>query len=250
MLTCFSLENVLHGLYLLMKEKFGCECKIKTVILDAKTGEVLDERFDSSFTKFCLDHINNPEYKDQVVYFVIDIENNGTIIMDLFGRPSKFNKYQVSTLTEVGSTRLDGQKPVAYIVDGMEKDALLLGFAQVKTIFHEFGHALNIALSNTKYQYHSCARASMDIAEIPSHFAELYLKDYSFVSKFAIQPEPAELSADAQAKKPMDRDIFRKMLFCDEVFRFMAFEETLMFTSLDIDLNSFSKSSLQNEGKE
>jgi Zn-dependent oligopeptidase len=55
-------------------------------------------------------------------------------------------------------------------------------------MFHEFGHALNIALSSTKYQYYSCARASVEISEIPSHFTELYLKDYSFVSQFAFQP--------------------------------------------------------------
>jgi len=58
----------------------------------------------------------------------------------------------------------------------------------VKTVFHEFGHALNIALSTTKYQYHSCARASVDISEIPSHLTELFLKDYGFVRKFAFQP--------------------------------------------------------------
>ena len=37
----------------------------------------------------------------------------------------------------------------------------------------------------------------------------------------------------------MDRDIFRRMLFCEEIFRFLSLEETLLFTSLDIDLNSF-----------
>ena len=99
-------------------------------------------------------------------------------------------------------------------------------------MFHEFGHALNIALCNTKYQYHSCARGSLDIAEIPSHFLEHYLKDYDFVSKFAFQPD---------STKPIDRGIFRKMIFCEEIFRFMAFEETLFFTCLDIDLNSFGK---------
>ena len=31
------------------------------------------------------------------------------------------------------------------------------------------------------------------------------------------------------------------MVFCDEIFRFMAFEETLFFTGLDVDLNSFRK---------
>ena len=75
---------------------------------------------------------------------------------------------------------------MAYIVDGMAADSHYLSFDQVRTLFHEFGHALNIALCETKYQYHSCARASVDIAEIPSHFAELWLKDYSFVSKWAL----------------------------------------------------------------
>ena len=34
------------------------------------------------------------------------------------------------------------------------------------------------------------------------------------------------------------------MIFTDEIFRFMQFEETLMFASLDIDLNSFSAESM------
>jgi len=68
----------------------------------------------------------------------------------------------------------------------MDKQAQYLNYDQTKTVFHEFGHALNISLCNTKYQYHSCARASLDIAEIPSHFIELYLKDYDFVKQFAL----------------------------------------------------------------
>lgn len=31
------------------------------------------------------------------------------------------------------------------------------------------------------------------------------------------------------------------MIFCDEIFRFINLEETLYFTALDIDLNSFKK---------
>lgn len=44
-----------------------------------------------------------------------------------------------------------------------------------------------------------------------------------------------------EIKKPIDKEIFKKMLFCDEVFRFMSLEETLLFTGLDVDLNSFPK---------
>lgn len=47
--------------------------------------------------------------------------------------------------------------------------------------------------------------------------------------------------------EPIDIEIFQKMVFCDEIFRFMSFEETLFFTSLDIDLNSFQKDDIINE---
>ena len=57
----------------------------------------------------------------------------------------------------------------------------LLRYSEVKTMFHEFGHALNIALSRTKYQYLSGARGTLDMIEIPSHFTELFLTDYQFV---------------------------------------------------------------------
>ena len=40
---------------------------------------------------------------------------------------------------------------------------------------------------------------------------------------------------------PVDKNVFRKMVFCDEIFRFISLEETLFFTSLDIDLNSFKR---------
>ncbi len=74
------------------------------------------------------------------------------------------------------------QSGIAYLIANLPgEDMQYLTFEQVKTLFHEFGHALNIALSETKYQYLSGARGTTDIIEIPSHFAELYLQDYTFV---------------------------------------------------------------------
>lgn len=40
---------------------------------------------------------------------------------------------------------------------------------------------------------------------------------------------------------PIDRAIFNKMIFCEEVFRFLNLEETLYFTKLDVELNSITK---------
>ena len=71
------------------------------------------------------------------------------------------------------------------MVDCIPTDTQFLSFDQVKNLFHEFGHALNVAMSKTKYQYFSGARGTTDLIEIPSHFTELFLKEYTFVRKFA-----------------------------------------------------------------
>ena len=42
-------------------------------------------------------------------------------------------------------------------------------------------------------------------------------------------------------RKPIEKHIFERMIFCDEIFKFMDLEETMFLTSLDVDLNSFSK---------
>lgn len=39
------------------------------------------------------------------------------------------------------------------------------------------------------------------------------------------------------------------MLFCDEAFRFLNLEETLYFTSLDYDFNSFTKDDVISDAK-
>ena len=85
-------------------------------------------------------------------------------------------------------------------------------------------------MSKTKYQHYSGSRSTTDLLEIPSHLAELFLSDYSFVRKFAITDK----------REPISREIFEKMTFCEEIFRFINLEETLYFSSLDVDLNSFT----------
>ena len=117
-------------------------------------------------------------------------------------------------------------------------------------MFHEFGHALNIALSHTKYQYLSGARGTTDMIEIPSHFTEMFLTDYSFVRQFAMiatqlsQKDRMQLSEEESLKTqmlPIDRSIFNKMLFCDRIFDFIELEESLYFTALDVELHSFGR---------
>jgi len=76
------------------------------------------------------------------------------------------------------------------------------------------------------------------------------------VRRFATTQETPDPNVDPRtqldqraAMKPIDRAVFNKMLFCDEVFRFINLEETLYFTHLDIALNSFTKGETVDEEK-
>ena len=118
-----------------------------------------------------------------------------------------------------------------------------LGFEIVQTMFHEFGHALNIALSKTKYQYLSGARGTLDMIEIPSHFTELFLTDYQFVKQFALVQHRKEIAKNVYEEKiemkPISRNVFQKMLFCNQIFEFIELEESLYFTALDVEFHGF-----------
>ena len=78
------------------------------------------------------------------------------------------------------------------------------------------------------------------------------MKNYDFVKRWAFKPkyeDPDVFDEQSDTREPIDLEIFQKMVFCDEIFCFMSFEETLFFTGLDVDLNSFKKDDLidQNE---
>ena len=85
--------------------------------------------------------------------------------------------------------------------------------------------------------------------EIPSHFTELFLQDYSFIRQFALVPmkqtgkygQVQDDNPNLTQMLPIERSIFNKMLFCDKIFEFIELEESLYFTGLDVELHSFGK---------
>lgn len=207
----------------------GAKFIISTLVV--ADGQVVDEKIDT---------FDFGKVMEQTVLFKIDVEGGGSIVMDLFqrgGQSTRLAQVQnISTITERGSSKLLNQHGVAYMIAYLPREELqYLTFEQVKTLFHEFGHALNIALSQTKYQYVSGARGSTDIIEIPSHFTELYLQDYTFVRQFAQMP--IHHKSDWKSV-PIKRQIFDKMLFCDRLFEMLEFEESLYFTALDVEFHS------------
>src|SRR5205814_6694264 len=121
-------------------------------------------------------------------------------IGDYYARPSKrggawMNQY-------VGQSGLLGTKPVVANHLNIPKppagEPTLLTFDEVRTAFHEFGHALHGMFSNVKYPRFSGTNVPRDFVEYPSQVNEMWatwpeiLKNYAKHYKNGA-PMPAEL---------------------------------------------------------
>ena len=84
MLACFQLKNVLNGLTLFLSDVFDEEFKVRTIVLDSETAQLIDEKQGHGSSLFALDLLQNPKYKDCPILFEIDIKGKGVIILDLF----------------------------------------------------------------------------------------------------------------------------------------------------------------------
>src|SRR6202789_342636 len=93
---------------------------------------------------------------------------------DYFTRDNKNGGAWMSNF--VGQSKLLGTRPVVYNVANLPKPAAgepaLIGFDDVTTMFHEFGHALHGMFSNARYPTLSGTTPERDFVEFPSQFNE------------------------------------------------------------------------------
>jgi peptidyl-dipeptidase Dcp len=119
---------------------------------------------------------------------------------DYFKRDNKNGGAWMSNL--VGESTLLGTQPVIYNVANFPKPAAgqpaLLSFDDVRTMFHEFGHALNGMFAATRYPTLSGTATARDFVEFPSQFNEHWALYPSILDHYARRfdtgaPMPADL---------------------------------------------------------
>ncbi len=121
---------------------------------------------------------------------------------DYFRRDNKNGGAWMNSL--VGQSSLLGTQPVVTNVCNFARPAdgepALLGFDEVTTMFHEFGHALHAILSQVKYPSLAGTNVPRDFVEFPSQFNEHWALEPAVFAHYARhyqtgEPMPAALVA-------------------------------------------------------
>ncbi|HWZ79518.1 MAG TPA: peptidyl-dipeptidase Dcp [Candidatus Sulfotelmatobacter sp.] len=175
----FELNNVLeNGVFYAANQLYGISFKERHDVPVYHPDVRVFDVFDSDGKQIALWYCD---------YFKRDNKNGGAW-MDVF----------------VNQSKLLGMLPVVYNVANFTKPApgqpALIGFRDVTTMFHEFGHGLHGMFANTMYPALSGSQVARDFVEFPSQFNENWATYPSVFGHYAKHYQtgaamPAELVA-------------------------------------------------------
>ena len=149
-----------------------------------------------------------PVYHEEVRVFEVH-ENNGDFLalfyIDLHPRETKNGGAWMTCWRPQGLHKGKVDRPLVSIVGNLtpstEDKPSLLTFMEVKTIFHEFGHALHGMLSKVTYRSLASPDVYWDFVELPSQIMENWLGEKETLSLFAKHYETGEIIPDELIEK-------------------------------------------------
>ena len=176
-----------------------------------------------------ISHVNNVNHVNKVSHGI------GLLLTDYFGRPTKRGGAWMSEF--VGQSRLLERKPVIVNVMGITKPAdgsqPLLSMDEVRTVFHEFGHALHGLLSDVRYPTFAGTNVPRDWVEFPSQINENWALDKNLVKEYARHVETGE---------PIPDELLDAISAASEFGQGFATSEYLGASIIDLAWHSLSAS--------
>jgi peptidyl-dipeptidase Dcp len=137
-----------------------------------------------------------PRYHPEVRVFDVLDENGplGLFVADLYARDSKRGGAWMNSF--VSQSRLLGTQPVVLntlnIARPADGEPALLTVDNVRTLFHEFGHALHGLFSDVRYPTFSGTSVPRDFVEYPSQVNEMWLDAPEILRNYARHHETGE----------------------------------------------------------
>jgi peptidyl-dipeptidase Dcp len=156
-----------------------------------------------------------PVYDPAVRVFEVSDKDGQPLALfyaDYFKRDNKQGGAWMSTF--VDQSKLLGTKPVVFNVCNFAKPApgepALLSSDDVRTMFHEFGHALHGMFSSVKYPLLTGTHVPRDFVEFPSQFNEHWASEPTVFASYAKHyktgaPMPPELAAKIDRARKFDK---------------------------------------------
>lgn len=208
----FQLDQVLNGLFEIVKRLYGIEFKENTQ-LDVYHSEV--KVFEV--------------YKNDTFYALL--------YTDFFPRSGKRSG---AWMTSYRSQKKN-QRPHISIVCNFSRPTVtqpsLLTFQEVTTLFHEFGHALHGILANTNYNGLSGTNVYWDFVELPSQIME----------NWCYEPEALKLFAKHyQTEELLPQNLVEKIKKAAHFQQGLQTLRQLSFSYLDMSYHNSSASNIKN----
>lgn len=170
-----------------------------------------------------------PVYQPDVRVFEVfnsDGSTVGLFLVDYFARDNKRGGAWSSGI--VDQSRLLGFKPVIVNNLNVPKPSpgqpALLTFDEVRTMFHEFGHALHGLLSDANYPSLAGTSVPRDFVEFPSQFNEMWARDPKVFANYA---------KHYQTGAPMPQALLDKVLAAEKFGQGYSTTEYISATLLD-----------------
>ncbi len=134
----------------------------------------------------------------------------GLFIGDYFARPSKRSGAWASTLRDQQKLSEPGRPIVLNTCNFVKGTPTLLSWDDARTLFHEFGHALHMLLSDVTYPSVSGTNVARDFVELPSQLYEHWLGVPEVLARHARHvetgaPMPEHLVARIKAAETFDQ---------------------------------------------
>lgn len=178
----FKLENVIDGVFQHAEKLFG---------LTFKENNTLPTY--------------HPDVKTFEVYSNAGQDYVGLFYMDFFPRETKKGGAWMTNFREQGQWSGHVLRPHVSIVCNFTKPTptkpSLLSYDEVRTLFHEFGHALHGLMSQCQYRSLAGTNVYWDFVELPSQIMENWTEEKESLDLFAKHYETgATIPADLVAK--------------------------------------------------
>lgn len=216
----FPLESVITGVFLVAEKLFGLRFE-----------EVADIE----------------KYHEEVKTFrVFDTEDNfiSLFYADFHPRPGKRGGAWMTSYKSQYMLHGANERPhisnVCNFTRSSGETPSLLTFNEVKTLFHEFGHALHGMLANTTYPSLSGTSVYWDFVELPSQIME----------NWCYEPEALDLFAKHyKTSEPIPKELIQKLKDSASFQEGMATLRQLSFGLLDMAWHGSDPTSIENVKK-